>query len=288
MPAGIPETMALYHYCSTQAFHSIVTTGTLRLSSLAQSNDYLEGKLVAQAISRLATADSLGERETARLQTEIDWIETIIDALGFCLSKSGDLLSQWRGYAHDGTGVAIGFSESTLRRLASKHSGEMAPRIRLAKVEYKLNAHDELVRPTYQKVKSLMNSQDWSQKNALAALVDETAPEKLNAANMNISRVALSLVDQLFLLKSPGFKEEREYRLITHTVNNAPTPSGHRPTTDRLIPYRTLQLKNTSRSPFAHVVLGPKHRTPVAVVRQLLSQSDFGDVNVTKSKTSYR
>jgi hypothetical protein len=33
-------------------------------------------------------------------------------AVGFCLSEEGDLLSQWRGYADDGCGVAIGFESS--------------------------------------------------------------------------------------------------------------------------------------------------------------------------------
>lgn len=280
--------MTLYHYCSTQAFHSIVTCGTLRLSSLVQSNDYLEGKLVAQAIARLAKADRPSEHEVIRMQSAIGWIEETIDALGFCLSKNGDLLSQWRGYAQDGTGLAIGFTESFLRRLASKNSGEQAPRIRLAKVEYKLEAHEKLVRPAYQKMKAIMGSQDWSQKNVLAALADEEAPKKLEAADANISWAALSLVDQLFLLKSPGFKEEREYRLISHTVNNAPNPSGHRAMTDRLIPYRTLQLKSASSGPLAHVVLGPKHRTPIAVVKQFLSQSEYGDVSVSRSETSYQ
>ncbi len=44
----------LYHYCSTDTFFNIVKNRSLWLSSLAQSNDYMEGKLVAQAITRLA------------------------------------------------------------------------------------------------------------------------------------------------------------------------------------------------------------------------------------------
>ncbi|HSL78822.1 MAG TPA: hypothetical protein VK877_04105 [Pseudolabrys sp.] len=98
----------LYHYCSTSAFHAIVEAAAIRLSSLSLANDTLEGKIVSTAIERLAFRDKLDAPVRAELSRAIQALEKILDNLGFCLSEEGDLLSQWRGYAADATGVSIG------------------------------------------------------------------------------------------------------------------------------------------------------------------------------------
>jgi hypothetical protein len=110
----------LYHYCSTASFHAITQSHALWLSSLSLSNDTMEGKLVARAIARLAERDSLESKGFRLLQRIIVLLELAFDGLGFCLSEKDDLLSQWRGYAADATGVSIGFSKEYLKRLAKK------------------------------------------------------------------------------------------------------------------------------------------------------------------------
>lgn len=56
-------------------------------------------------IGYFAERDSLGERAIIHLQQAFAAQEQFIDGLGFCLSEQSDLLSQWRGYAGDATGV---------------------------------------------------------------------------------------------------------------------------------------------------------------------------------------
>ncbi len=104
----------LYHYCSTASFHAIIQSRALWLSSLSLSNDTMEGKLVVRAIARLAERDSLEPKSFRLLRQIIGFSELAFDGLGFCLSEDGDLLSQWRGYAGNATGVAIGFSKEYL------------------------------------------------------------------------------------------------------------------------------------------------------------------------------
>lgn len=286
--------MILYHYCSTQTFHSILDTGTLRLSSLTQSNDYLEGKLVAESVARIAKSEGLADDETARIQDEIARLESTFSGLGFCLSEEGDLLSQWRGYAVDGTGVAIGFEEDYLEWLAGANADEKMPSIRLARVEYELEAHDGLVRETYQEMKRLMESGDWARKNAIADLLAEDAEtsskvsKKAVSANMNISLAALRFLDHLYLLKSPGFREEREWRLISHLIADTQGRIGYRPSGNQLIPYRTCKMGDPGQTPISRVVLGPKHKTPTSVVESFLRQANLGDITVSRSSTSYR
>ena len=79
----------------------------------------MEGKLATRTIARLADRDSLDEKDRRLLLKGIGLFEKTFDGLGFCLSEKCDLLSQWRGYAEDGTGVAIGFSVEYLKWLSS-------------------------------------------------------------------------------------------------------------------------------------------------------------------------
>jgi hypothetical protein len=108
----------LYHYCSTASFHAIIQSRALWLSALSLSNDTMEGKLVARAIERLAEGDCLDHKNVRLLRIGIQSLTGIFDGLGFCLSEKRDLLSQWRGYAGNATGVAIGFSAEYLTWLS--------------------------------------------------------------------------------------------------------------------------------------------------------------------------
>ncbi|MCX5827610.1 MAG: DUF2971 domain-containing protein, partial [Deltaproteobacteria bacterium] len=112
----------LYHYCSTSVFVSIIENRSIWLSSLNLSNDSLEGKLVAEIVARISTSDGLDQASSEELQKGVNFIEQIVDGLGFCLSEEGDLLSQWRGYAEDATGFSIGFSKKYLERMPGVRS----------------------------------------------------------------------------------------------------------------------------------------------------------------------
>jgi len=148
----------LYHYCSTASFHAIIQSHALWLSSLSLSNDTLVGKLVARTIDRLAERDSLAYEKVSLLKRGIRFFEETFDGLGFCLSEEGDLLSQWRGYAGDATGVAIGFSKKYLERLTKVKKSQDKSWCILQKGKYDPSAHDACVEPTYRKVTLLIEN----------------------------------------------------------------------------------------------------------------------------------
>jgi hypothetical protein len=113
----------------------------------------MEGKLVARILAGIAEADGLDQSATQRLQKLVSGVEQLIDGLGFCLSEQGDLLSQWRGYADDATGVSIGFSKDYLERLGEtdQHGGKAG--FTLNKVEYEREIQEGLLMPTYKEAK---------------------------------------------------------------------------------------------------------------------------------------
>ncbi len=150
-------TEILYHYCSNDAFHSIIENKSIRLSSLSQSNDWKEGKLVVEIIGLIAKGDNLSKVKTEGLLDIVSFLEDMVDGLGFCLSNKGDLLSQWRGYADDATGVSIGFSKDFLKQFAKSTIGQEVSELSLNRVVYGYKSQEKLLKPAYKEFKKLID-----------------------------------------------------------------------------------------------------------------------------------
>ena len=287
----------LFHYCSTDSFHSIVSTQSIRLSSLSLSNDTMEGKIVAQALVRLAVADGLDDDSTERLLSSFDTIERKFDGLGFCLSEEGDLLSQWRGYAADASGISIGFSTAYLDKLQNRNILDQAindPLVQLHQVKYSTDEHDTQVSPAYAEVRKAIDKGAFrfSQTKGLLDLRTESEIAQENKQNTEALHRAFSalftLFPKLFVLKSNAFREEREWRLLSHLIWERSDDCSYRPIHGRLIPYRLLILPKLDAPAITKVVLGPKHITPPSMIADFLKKSGFPDVEVIKSVATYR
>ena len=286
-------TDTLYHYCSTVAFHAIIESRSIRLSSLSLSNDTAEGKLVAKALGRLGARDSLNAETLERLLGMFSTIEKAFDGHGFCLSEEGDLLSQWRGYALDATGVSIGFSRRYLEWLAEQTKTDQTP-FRLCQVQYDSELHDKEVMPTYAEIRRLIDEGAFSTSH-LRTLLDTRTDEEFEADQMKakglldkLSLTLFSLYPKLFLLKSRAFREEREWRLLSNLVYGLSAEYSFHPSGSRLVPYRPISLVGEMPEKIVEVILGPKHLTPKHVVEDFLQKSGFGEVDVRQSEATYR
>lgn len=288
----VPET--LYHYCPTQSFHAIVQSKSLRLSSLSLSNDTMEGKLVNKVIADLAKKDSLDPVATQRLEESVRNLERIVDGLGFCLSQVGDLLSQWRGYADDGTGVSIGFSSEYLTWRGQELQSREEPNFALTRVEYDATEHESIIEPTYHELKRLIDEGAFRLPIAHMILGPRSREEakqedeKSQKAFFELSLRILPLITDLFRLKSNAFVEEREWRLLTLFAKRGTDSCSYRSLRDRIVPFREFCFEEMERKPINEVILGPKHITPEDMVRNFMLQNGYGEVNVRRSVASYR
>jgi len=284
----------LYHYCSNNAFHSIIENRSIRLSSLSLSNDSMEGKLVAEILVRIAKADGLDQAEIDRLRKSVCRLEQFTDGLGFCLSEEGDLLSQWRGYAADATGVSIGFSKEYLEQFAKSSRGQKISGFSLNKVEYEPEKQESLIKPTYIEIKKLIDDGAFkypARNTLLGARSDEEINvdnESFKAAFSNFSMTVLTLFAKLFLLKTNAFREEQEWRLISYFTKPGDDVCSFRALNDRIVPYREFEMLKLGSESIMEVILGPKNITPDYVIESLLKQSGFPDVKVLHSIASYR
>jgi hypothetical protein len=145
--------MILYHYCSTQTFHSIIQNRAIWLSSLSLSNDTMEGVWLRKLLADVCLEETpLEPWDMSSAVDQVAALNTLADGLGFCLSENGDMLSQWRGYAADATGICIGFSPVYFRELDNKYKTDKQPRFTLTKVEYDLSEQKKLIKLIFDEV----------------------------------------------------------------------------------------------------------------------------------------
>ena len=100
----------IYHYCSIEAFMSIIRSKCMHLGDATTMNDYTENRLLGLLFRRIGT--KLAERGmSAEDISLINQNFSLNNAVRYiaCFSKERDGLFQWVKYGDDGKGVAIGF-----------------------------------------------------------------------------------------------------------------------------------------------------------------------------------
>lgn len=276
----------LFHYCSSETFASIINTKTIWLSSLKFSNDSSEGKLVSAAIMRMAGRDELDELSKARLLDELSVIEEMCDGLGFCLSNEGDLLSQWRGYGDDAHGLSIGFNQGFLTSVyeASKGSPDV---VVLKPVVYEEFEHDRLLDPVYSLIRQTIDHGGVGTRTTIGSLLGHSSPAE-EKSKKDFDHLILSLIPLLYQLKPPAFKEEKEWRLIRHRFTSLNESCSFYAKRSCLTPYVSTSIDNKEIPAIGKVITGPRHKTPPNVIRSMLRQAGFGDVEVERSAATYR
>ena len=284
----------LYHYCNTNAFVSIIKLRSLWLSSLVLSNDTMEGRIVNRVILELARDNGLNGYPLQRLEEGVRTMEKTFHGLGFCLSKDGDLLSQWRGYADNASGLSIGFSQAYLEKLAEVLKEKKAPSFTLQKVEYEPDAHKTQIAPTYKELRKLIDAGALKMPTPITLLDTRTDVEvkedqqKNIDADMKLFFKLLELYPKLFLLKGYGFREEREWRLVYTVVRGIADICDYRAASGSIVPYIEFDIADLDMQVIDEVVLGPRHPTPPEIVTDMLERSGFKDVRVRRSEASYR
>lgn len=284
-----PET--LYHYCRTETFFSIIRNKEIWLSSLGQSNDYLEGKMVSKLAADIAGSLNMTLKGAEGMRRLVENAEVGTGGIGICLSTAGDVLSQWRGYAADGTGLAIGFNTEYLEWRRKQpdvcHDDGVFPNgnLQLERVLYDPHEHEELIKS---KIGPLLDVPDdeWMLGAGPRRLIEL---HQVGALQKQVS-VRDGLMDILFRLKGAAFREEQEWRLYGHFIHWWKSEQlNFRPASNQLIPYKALKLIDYGDHPIIDsIYLGPKHRTPDAVLVSFLEAQGFYKVAICRSDATYQ
>jgi hypothetical protein len=266
---------AFYHYCSNDAFCSIIKNRKLRLSSLRLSNDKTEGTVVSKVFEALADDDP---EKVDGFSEYIKEHESQYHALGFCLSEDGDLLSQWRTYADDASGVSIGFSKKYLEEFAIRYELRCSMTSgQFLKVEYDFEKQKELLRPLYGEMK------DPASRGGMG--LPENHSELEATSKLGILR-NVSLPSELYRIKDCVFSEEKEWRVVVPLREMDLNGYGcqHRVRDRKIVPHRDFKIE---ASAIREVILGPKNVNSEQVVTSLLESNEIWGVTVRKSDIPY-
>ena len=309
----IPE--VLYYYCSVPEFYNIVSNRKIFLDDIAQSNDSEElqyfktricsfiQELLEQYLSSPddesnivpdppndIVRNSLAKYLHGLLETE--------QYKHWCLrlSENQDDLGQWRGYASDGEGVAIGFNAMPFFLLGQLANANKTPfDFCFQKIRYGEAFVEDL--------RSYTNENVQLTKEAIPAVYVLSA----------LMELAEKLMPMAPWFKNAGFSEEQEWRLI-YSKKIKDLLSGQ--------PFRAPEYINCfseaiawkemdydcrsdvllSRAVFSintekmisEITIGPKCKLTENDVKLFLIKSGFSneaghcDIKISKSESTYR
>jgi hypothetical protein len=240
-----------HHYCSLDTFLKIVQSKEIWLTNIFCMNDSAEHFWLRGIAKEMVNRDPDPENSVNKFLAEkLFSKDDTTDVYCFCLSESGDSLGQWRGYADDGRGVAIGFSREFLRAASKEY---LKRGLRFESVIYDLKQQESIVK----------NILDNAKRDDVGTCENSLPKECMEQLPVWIAESGIwSLAARC---KNSFFSEERELRLIYDASKDKTSSLGqpkYRSCGDTIIPYYALPLEPLPKMGQLHVieeiVLGPK------------------------------
>jgi hypothetical protein len=268
----------VYHYCSVENFLKIIQSKELWLFNSKKMNDYLEtnwiNHLIDDKLSKIKEKITKEKLDTIIQHYNLNkWWSYLI-----CFSKDGDVLSQWRAYSKDGTGVSIGFNENDFG---------------IEKKIPVLGAHWEISTGLCDCIYD-----DEEQRNIINNILDV---EKINSSDITYAAImAIKLRPYSLVFKNQKFYEEREVRLIhipsiltdkdnkSIIMNNISEVDFMTKGND-ISSFFKLKLRDKfSSNLIPNIILGPKNRMEPDDLMFFLAENGLTETQVEYSKASYR
>lgn len=205
----------LFHYSSITGIHGILASGCLWATDYRYLNDTNE---LSTAIDMLIKSCDSDWHEALKWGLHHHLLSRSHFVISF--SKSPKVLSQWRAYADDGKGAAIGFRSSCLGR-------EYLSNTEVTLVECKYDDHPKEIIRLHMKhentLKHIVNL--YNTTRGINVFMEELGEDK---------GILDLLFDDLLSIKNEAFVEEQEVRLVIHTPKNE---VKLRSTSDLIVPY---------------------------------------------------
>lgn len=279
----------IYHYCSAETLCAILESRNIRFTDINMLNDATETQwgysAFEEAATRLIKRTNVPKglpKISIEFCDSVDKIlsgaQLIVHPFVSCFSLEGDNLGQWRAYADDGRGFAIGFRASMLEQLP----------VTMLAVEY---------------------DREKQIKEMMAALAAIYTRKKLAAKSKKdeFSDDCILTATYFAGLKHSAFQEEKEIRCI-HAVNvkmekeimhfvdgaNAKEDWKSQPVKfqvrdNHLCAYMDLPFWHLNgQHPIAEIYLGPKNQSAAGNILLYLGGLGYSNVVIKSSKVPYR
>lgn len=274
-----------YHYTTHAGLVGILRTGGLRATYRKMMNDTGEfeyaRKIIYKALDEVekrndlpSVAVSLTEYTRINLQRFLENTTNMSSSFCSCLTVSPDHTEQWKTYAEDGNGFAIGLNMAIFMKnqRASIQAGQHY--IYCLPVLYNESIQLSFVHSLVESgVRDLQGFADKISNRAadLTSLRDEITKE--------IVTCLLVLID---FIKSEMYSSEKEIRLVLDANDGTLAPSRvqHYKSGNKSIPFVFLDLRSpiTNRLPLAEIKVGPNasFANEKRFIKDLLNDLGYG------------
>lgn len=243
----------IYHYTNDTGLRGIIETGKLWFTDIFNLNDPTELKHGIGPAIEIITAECDEERpEIKQFSKNLDaflhlGIEHIAHFFICSFSRVGDDLGQWRAYADNGRGYAIGFDASMLVHAFTtviSEAGHMTFPVRYGEDELRA-MHREIIAEVIPLI-SLPRGRNLESKAR-----DDYMEELLDSLSIPILRAAL-------FFKHKAYFNEQEYRFFQMFLAGREIPDlKYRGRPYSLTRYREFDWRRAAPESLKQIIVGP-------------------------------
>lgn len=283
----LPE--VIYQYTTDTGLKGILDAGQLWLSDIFYLNDPSElSNGVSYAAKILNDKAETGPPETQVFAKHFgDFLQRGLPSTAHyfvcCFSADGDDLGQWRAYADNGRGYAIGFDAKTLEDAFCKEDGVPVPTNSAFHITYDNAALSALHRQLVDNMFALISMPRG--KNLSSSVIAAYMRELSVSLSVQVLRAAL-------FFKHDAYRNEQEYRFMElHAGGSVPAPSvKRRYRSHELVRYREFDWRRLGAGALKRIVVGPAADQAKAsrFATDCLSAFHVGDVEIAASRIPYR
>lgn len=285
----------LYHYTNLQGLIGIISSSSLWCSHCEYLNDSSEFIQAINDAKKLLGGIFENDDYLASmgyvLRRAIEDMEKH-DVFVTSFSKKSDLLSQWRGYCPQGSGISLGFDQDLIKKYCENHG------FRLEECIYDQNIQAtfthkiifdglnelpqfQLTRKEFdnlslrEKLDFELSSREYLDSKEHSHLLDQAIINLYGKLNQNAP-----------LIKNHGFHEETEWRII---VTDPKINVSYRPAKSYLIPYLILPILKEHPEILKEIYIGPSPETArcKASIEYLLNDKNIKGVEIKVSKIPF-
>jgi hypothetical protein len=286
--AAKPVPRFIYHYTNDMGFKGIIETGTLRFTNIFNLNDPSELRHgFGLAIKVMKDRANGGPSEWGQFSNdfalfESDFIEMVLLYFVCCFSETSDDLGQWRAYADDGKGFAIGFDTVILEKAFS----HLAPQNHFS---FPITYNDlDLIRLHSAIIDNMVNLISWPFERNF-----DDSTKRLYLVDL-WRLTTLYCVRAAIYFKHQAYSNETEYRFLQmhYGLPHVPPEVKYRTRPYELIRFREFEWRKVALGALTKVIVGPAADQARATLfaRECLRayHPSMAEIEVVPSKIPYR
>jgi hypothetical protein len=257
-----PVPSLIYHYTNDSGLRGILESGQLWLTDIFNLNDPSElNHGIGHALDILKRKASSGPKEAKVFSEWFDHalsgnVETSAHYFVCCFSKTDHDLGQWRAYADDGRGYAIGFDADLLEQAFLKAGAAFS----ILHSTFPVTYDDKRLRDIYEQYMEKFIPVISAPKGmGLDSAVVTKFLKKLSA------KLANSCLFVSTYFKHEAYKNEEEYRFLQiYEAERAVPGLKIRSRPYSLVKYREFDWKGVAAESVKEVIAGPAGDQKVA------------------------